>query len=46
MKLYFLMGFFTALLMMVFIIGYTSPLEANINNCGSQYNPCYVKIVE
>ena len=47
MNKYFIMGFISAMLIM-FAISCTSTLEAEgWSNCGdSQYNPCYVKIVD
>ena len=46
-KFYYLLGFMSAILIAVVIIGCTSPLEAGGSECGSaEWNPCYVKIVE
>jgi len=46
-RFYFLLGWCTAMLVAGFIIGCTSPLEAGGSSCGeTEWNPCYVKIVE
>tara|TARA_Y100000310_G_C20333313_1_gene646280 strand:- start:369 stop:521 length:153 start_codon:yes stop_codon:yes gene_type:complete len=46
-RYYYLLGFMTAILIAMVIVGCTSPLEANSPNCGEEsWNPCYVKIVE
>ena len=46
-RFYFLLGWCTAMLLAGFVIGCTSPLEAGGSSCGeTEWNPCYVKIVE
>ena len=47
-RFYFLLGWGTAMLVAGFIIGCTvTPLEAGGSGCGeTEWNPCYVKIVE
>ena len=46
-RYYFLLGFMSAMLMVMVIVGCTTPLEAGSSDCGdSVYNPCYVKIVD
>ena len=46
-RFYFLLGWGSAMLLAGFIIGCTSPLEAGGSECGnSEWNPCYVKIVD
>ena len=46
-RFYYLLGFMSAILIAIVIIGCTSPLEAGGSECGStEWNPCYVKIVE
>tara|TARA_Y100001970_G_C14248255_1_gene869859 strand:+ start:3029 stop:3181 length:153 start_codon:yes stop_codon:yes gene_type:complete len=45
---YFIIGFMTAIFFMVFMASCTSTLEAEgWSGCGdSEFNPCYMKIVE
>jgi hypothetical protein len=43
---WFVMGYFTALCSVLVISCSYTPLEANINDCGSYMNPCYMKVVE
>tara|TARA_Y100000034_G_C6734509_1_gene325612 strand:- start:487 stop:639 length:153 start_codon:yes stop_codon:yes gene_type:complete len=46
-RFYFLLGFMTAILIAMVVVGCTSPLEAGGSNCGEEsWNPCYVKIVD
>ena len=46
-RYYFLLGFMSAILVAMAVIGCTSPLEASSSNCGEEsWNPCYVKIVD
>ena len=46
-RYYFLLGFMSAMLVAMVIIGCTSPLEAGSSECGeTEWNPCYLKIVE
>jgi len=50
-RYYFLLGFMSAILVAMAVIGCTSPLEAGGStssySCGEEsWNPCYVKIVE
>ena len=46
-RYYFLLGFMTAMLFATVFVGCTAPLEAGSSNCGeTEWNPCYVKIVE
>ena len=45
-RYYFLLGFMSAILVAIVLIGCTSPLEAGGSNCGDFYNPCYVKIID
>ena len=46
-RYYFLLGFMSAMLVAMVIIGCTSPLEASNSGCGEEsWNPCYVKIVD
>ena len=44
---WFTVGFMTAIMISMFVISCTSPLEANVGSCGQDsWNPCYVRIVE
>ena len=47
-RVYFLLGWCTAMLFAGFIIGCTvTPLEAGASECGStEWNPCWVRITE
>ena len=46
-RYYFLLGFMSAILVAMAVIGCTSPLEAGGSELGStSWNPMYVKIVE
>ena len=46
-RFYFLLGFMSAIMISMFIVSCTSPLEANVSSCGQEsWNPCYVRIVE
>ena len=46
-RFYYLLGFMSAILIAIVIIGCTSPLEAGNSDCGdTEWNPCYVKIVD
>ena len=46
-RFYYLLGFMSAILIAIVIIGCTSPLEAGSSECGeTEWNPCYVKIVD
>ena len=46
-RFYFLLGFMSAMLFAMVIIGCTSPLEAGSSELGStEWNPMYVKIVD
>ena len=46
-RYYFLLGFMTAILVAMVVVGCTAPLEAGASNCGEEsWNPCYVKIVD
>ena len=43
---WFALGFMSAIMVSMFVISCTSPLEANDVDCGTSWNPCYVKIVD
>ena len=46
-RYYFLLGFMSAMLVAMVIIGCTSPLEAGSSECGeTEWDPCYIKIVD
>jgi len=46
-RFYFLLGFMSAMLIAMVIVGCTSPLEAGSSELGStEWNPMYVKIVD
>ena len=46
-RFYFLLGFMTAILIAIVIIGCTSPLEAGASELGSsRWNPLYVVVVD
>ena len=46
-RFYFLLGFMSAMLIAMVIVGCTAPLEAGSSEIGStEWNPVYVKIVE
>ena len=46
-RYYFLLGFMTAILVAMVVVGCTSPLEAGGSELGStSWNPMFVKIVE
>ena len=46
-RYYFLLGFMSAMLVAMVIIGCTSPLEAGSSDCGeTEWDPCYFKIVD
>ena len=46
-RYYFLLGFMTAILVAMVVVGCTAPLEAYSDDLGSsKYNPLFVKIVE
>ena len=47
-RFYYLLGFMSAMLFATVFIGCTAPLEAGgSSECGeTEWNPCYVKIVE
>ena len=46
-RFYYLLGFMSAILFAIVIIGCTSPLEAGGSSCGeTEWNPCWVKIVD
>ena len=46
-RFYFLLGFMSAMLVAMVIIGCTTPLEAGSSELGStEWNPMYVKIVD
>ena len=46
-RLYFMLGFMSALVVVVVISCSVAPLEAGGSNCGEEsWNPCYVKIVD
>ena len=46
-RFYFLLGFMSAMLVAMVVVGCTTPLEAGSSELGStEWNPCYVKIVE
>ncbi len=46
-RYYFLLGFMTAILVAMVVVGCTSPLEAGSSEIGSsEWNPMYVKIVD
>ena len=46
-RYYFLLGFMTAILVAMVVVGCTSPLEAGGSELGStSFNPMFVKIVE
>ena len=46
-RFYFLLGFMSAVLIAMVVVGCTSPLEAGSSELGStEWNPMYVKIVD
>ena len=45
-RFYFLLGFMSAIMISMFIVSCTSPLEANDSDCGTSWNPCHVRIVD
>ena len=46
-RFYFLLGFMSAMLFAMVIVGCTSPLEAGSSECGeTEWDPCYFKIVD
>ena len=46
-RFYFLLGFMSAMLFAMAIVGCTSPLEAGSSECGeTEWDPCYIKIVD
>ena len=46
-RYYFLLGFMTAMLVAMVVVGCTAPLEAGSGEIGSsEWNPIYVKIVD
>ena len=46
-RYYFLLGFMTAILVAMVVVGCTSPLEAGGSELGStSWNPMFVKIVD
>jgi hypothetical protein len=46
-RYYFLLGFATAILIAMVVVGCTSPLEAGSTELGStSWNPMFVKIVD
>ena len=46
-RFYFLLGFMSAMLVAMVVVGCTTPLEAGSGECGdAEWNPCYVKIVD
>ena len=45
--MYFALGYITAMATMVVVSCSYTPLEASSSECGeSQFNPCYVKIID
>ena len=46
-RFYFLLGFMSAMLVAMVVVGCTTPLEAGSSELGStEWNPVYVKIVD
>jgi len=46
-RFYFLLGFMSAMLVAMVVVGCTTPLEAGNGDLGStEWNPMYVKIVD